>query len=62
MNIEEILKSKWVQKFCKSNICKERTKDKLNRAFYLYLFYEDQQIEGYKKRVNEQKKFLYNQS
>ena len=61
MNIEEILKSKWVQKFCKSNICKERTKDKLNRAFYLYLFYEDQQIEGYKKRVNEQKKFLYNQ-
>ena len=62
MNIEEILKSKWVQKFCKSNICKERTKDKLNRSFYLYLFYEDQQIEGYKKRVNEQKKFLYNQS
>ena len=62
MNIEEILKSKWVQKFCKSNICKERTKDKLNRAFYLYLFYEDQQIEGYKKRVSEQKKFLYNQS
>ncbi len=62
MNIEEILKSKWVQKFCKSNICKERTKDKLNKAFYLYLFYEDQQIEGYKKRVSEQKKFLYNQS
>ena len=62
MNIEEILKSKWVQKFCKSNICKERTKDKLNKSFYLYLFYEDQQIEGYKKRVNEQKKFLYNQS
>ena len=62
MNIEEILKSKWVQKFCKSNICKERAKDKLNKAFYLYLFYEDQQIEGYKKRVSEQKKFLYNQS
>jgi serine/threonine protein kinase len=62
MNIEEILKSKWVQKFCKSNICKERTKDKLNKSFYLYLFYEDQQKEGYKKRVNEQKKFLYNQS
>lgn len=62
MNIEEILKSKWVQKFCKSNICKERTKDKLNKAFYLNLFYEDQQIEGYKKRVSEQKKFLYNQS
>ena len=61
MNIEEILKSKWVQKFCKSNICKERTKDKLNKSFYLYLFYEDQQIEGYKKRVSEQKKFLYNQ-
>ena len=61
MNIEEILKSKWVQKFCKSNICKERTKDKLNKSFYLYLFYEDQQIEGYKKRLNEQKKFLYNQ-
>ena len=36
MNIEEILKSKWVQKFCKSNICKERTKDKLNKSIFIY--------------------------
>lgn len=61
MNLEEILKSKWMQKFCKSKICKERLKDKLNKSFYLYYFFEDQQMANYHKRVNEQKKFLYNQ-
>ena len=61
MNLEEILKSKWMQKFCKSKICKERIKDKLNKSFYLYLFFEDQQMSIYHKKVNEQKKFLYNQ-
>ena len=61
MNLEEILKSKWMQKFCKSKICKERLKDKLNKSFYLYFFFEDQQMANYHKRVNEQKKFLYNQ-
>ena len=61
MELEEILKSKWMQKFCKSKICKERLKDKLNKSFYLYFFFEDQQMANYHKRVNEQKKFLYNQ-
>ena len=61
MNLEEILKSKWMQKFCKSKICKERLKDKLNKSFYLYFFFEDQQMANFHKRVNEQKKFLYNQ-
>ena len=61
MNLEEILKSKWMQKFCKSKICKERLKDKLNKSFYLYYFFEDQQMANYHKRVSEQKKFLYNQ-
>ena len=61
MELEEILKSKWMQKFCKSKICKERLKDKLNKSFYLYFFFEDQQMSNYHKRVNEQKKFLYNQ-
>ena len=61
MNLEEILKSKWIQKFCKSKICKERLKDKLSKSFYLYYFFEDQQLDGYHKKVNEQKKFLYNQ-
>ncbi len=59
MELEEILKSKWMQKFCKSKICKERLKDKLNKSFYLYLFFEDQQMANYRKRVNEQKKILY---
>ena len=61
MGLEEILKSKWMQKFCKSKICKERLKDKLNKSFYLYYFFEDQQMANYHKKVNEQKKFLYNQ-
>ena len=46
-------------KICKSKICKERLKDKLNKSFYLYLFFEDQQMANYRKRVNEQKKILY---
>ena len=61
MGLEEILKSKWMQKFCKSNIVKERLKDKLSKNFYLYFFYEDQQLTIAEKKIEEQKKFLYNQ-
>ena len=61
MGLEEILKSKWMQKFCKSNIVKERLKDKLSKNFYLYFFYEDQQLTNTEKKIEEQKKFLYNQ-
>ena len=61
MGLEEILKSKWMQKFCKSKIVKERLKDKLNKNFYLYFFYEDQQLTESGKKIDEQKKFLYNQ-
>lgn len=61
MSLEEILKSKWMQKFCKSTIVKERLKDKLNKNFYLYFFYEDIQMNNYLKKVKEQKSFLYNQ-
>ena len=61
MGLEEILKSKWMQKFCKSNIVKERLKDKLSKNFYLYFFYEDQQLTTAEKKIEEQKKFLYNQ-
>ena len=61
LNIEEILKSRWMQKFCKTKICKERTKDKLNKSFYLYFFYDDQNLKEFQKRINEQKKILYNQ-
>jgi hypothetical protein len=61
MGLEEILKSKWMQKFCKSNIVKERLKDKLSKNFYLYFFYEDQQLTITEKKIEEQKKFLYNQ-
>ena len=61
MGLEEILKSKWMQKFCKSNIVKERLKDKLNKNFYLYFFFEDAQLTNAEKKIIEQKKFLYNQ-
>ena len=61
MGLEEILKSKWMQKFCKSNIVKERLKDKLSKNFYLYFFYEDQQLTISEKKIEELKKFLYNQ-
>ena len=61
MGLEEIMKSKWMQKFCKSNIVKERLKDKLSKNFYLYFFYEDQQLTIAEKKIEEQKKFLYNQ-
>ena len=50
-----------MQKFCKSNIVKERLKDKLSKNFYLYFFYEDQQLTIAEKKIEEQKKFLYNQ-
>ena len=58
MGLEEILKSKWMQKFCKSNIVKERLKDKLNKNFYLYFFFEDAQLTNAEKKIIEQKKFL----
>ena len=61
MGLEEILKSKWMQKFCKSKIVKERLKDKLNQNFYLYFFYEDSQLTNTEKKIVEQKKFLYYQ-
>ena len=61
MGLEEILKSKWMQKFCKSHIVKERLKDKLSKNFYLYFFCEDAQLNDYVKKIIEQKKFLYNQ-
>ena len=61
IGLEEILKSKWMQKFCKSTIVKERLKDKLNSNFYLYFFFEDEQLKNSEKKINEQKKFLYNQ-
>ena len=61
MGLEEILKSKWMQKFCKSKIVKERSKDKLNQNFYLYFFYEDSQLTNTEKKIVEQKKFLYYQ-
>ena len=61
MGLEEILKSKWMQKFCKSNIVKERLKDKLSKNFYLYFFFEDEQLKNSEKKIVEQKKFLYNQ-
>ena len=61
LSLEEILKSKWMQKFCKSHIVKERLKDKLNKNFYLYFFCEDAQLNEYVKKIIEQKKFLYNQ-
>ena len=61
MGLEEILKSKWMQKFCKSNIVKERLKDKLNKNFYLYFFFEDAQLTNAEKKIIETKKFLYNQ-
>ena len=59
--LEEILMSKWMQKFCKSVIVKERLKDKLNKNFYLYFFFEDEQLKNSEKKIVEQKKFLYNQ-
>jgi len=61
LSLEEILKSKWMQKFCKSHIVKERLKDKLSKNFYLYFFCEDAQLNEYVKKIIEQKKFLYNQ-
>ena len=61
LGLEEILKSKWMQKFCKSVIVKERLKDKLNKNFYLYFFFEDEQLKNSEKKIVEQKKFLYNQ-
>ena len=61
MGLEEILKSKWMQKFCKSHIVKERLKDKLNKNFYLYFFHEDIQLTTVEKKIDEQKKFLYYQ-
>ena len=61
MGLEEILKSKWMQKFCKSNIVKERLKDKLGKNFFLYFFYEDAQLTDSEKKIEEQKKFLYYQ-
>ena len=61
LSLEEILKSKWMQKFCKSHIVKERLKDKLSKNFYLYFFCEDAQLNDYVKKIIEQKKFLYNQ-
>ena len=61
LSLEEILKSKWMQKFCKSHIVKERLKDKLSKNFYLYFFCEDAQLNEYIKKIIEQKKFLYNQ-
>ena len=61
MGLEEILKSKWMQKFCKSKIVKERLKDKLSKNFYLYFFCEDAQLNESEKKIIEQKKFLYNQ-
>ena len=59
MGLEEILKSKWMQKFCKSKISKERINDKLVKNFWLYYFFEDQLMNNYMKKVKEQKKFLY---
>ena len=61
LSLEEILKSKWMQKFCKSHIVKERLKDKLSKNFYLYFFCEDAQLNEYVKKIIEQKKFLYKQ-
>ena len=61
MGLEEILKSRWMQKFCKSKIVKDRLKDKLNKNFYLYFFYEDAQLTNSENKIIEQKKFLYNQ-
>ena len=61
LSLEEILKSKWMQKFCKSHIVKERLKDKLSKNFYLYFFCEDAQLNESEKKIIEQKKFLYNQ-
>ena len=61
LSLEEILKSKWMQKFCKSHIVKERLKDKLSKNFYFYFFCEDAQLNEYVKKIIEQKKFLYNQ-
>ena len=61
LSLEEILKSKWMQKFCKSHIVKERLKDKLSKNFYLYFFCEDAQLNEYVKKIIEQKKLLYNQ-
>ena len=50
LGLEEILKSKWMQKFCKSVIVKERLKDKLNKNFYLYFFFEDEQLKNSEKK------------
>ena len=40
-----------MKKLCKSTIVKERLKDKLNSNFYLYFFFEDEQLKNSEKKL-----------